>query len=511
VGVTTDGATGGDSPLPLDAAQEGGAWVGDPVTCAHAQSARTYVGCDFWPTVLPNFVGKHFDYVVVVANAGAAAAHVVIERAGQQVSEGDVPPNAATKFFLPWVDELKRFTGMCDTDPSPPFDSSKRVPGGAYHLTSSVPVTVFQFNPLEYGPKGGPPGKDWSSCKCMFGCHSYTNDASLLLPSPALTGNYRVTGQSGILVPDYYKAPGYFSVTGLEDGTTVLAKIGPKGQTLAGGGLPAAGPGQLLEFPIGRGEVVQIVGTPETDLTGTQVQADKPVQLMSGHPCIQLPFDRQACDHLEETVQPAETLGKHYFVAAPTGPAGGAVPQTIRIVGNVDGTKLTYPGTAPAGAPSTIQAGEVVELPEVKQSFEIVGDHEIAVTTFMLGHTIVDPNPMTSRGDPSQSNVAAVEQFRVKYVFLAPDDYDVSYADVVMPMDAQVSLDGAPIAGAPAAIGSGYGVARLKLGPGTDGAHVLVSDKPVGLQVMGYGYATSYQYPGGLNLEGIAPPPPPLK
>jgi hypothetical protein len=40
---------------------------------------------------------------------------------------------------------------------------------------------------------------------------------------------------------------------------------------------------------------------------------------------------------------------------------------------------------------------------------------------------------------------------------------------------------------------------------------VLVSDKPVGLQVMGYGSYTSYQYPGGLNLGLIAPPPPPIQ
>jgi hypothetical protein len=29
----------------------------------------------------------------------------------------------------------------------------------------------------------------------------------------------------------------------------------------------------------------------------------------------------------------------------------------------------------------------------------------------------------------------------------------------------------------------------------------------VGIQVLGYGLYTSYQYPGGLNLEIIAPPP----
>jgi len=42
-----------------------------------------------------------------------------------------------------------------------------------------------------------------------------------------------------------------------------------------------------------------------------------------------------------------------------------------------------------------------------------------------------------------------------------------------------------------------------------DGAHVLTASAPVGLQVLGYGSYTSYQYPGGLNLKQISAPPPP--
>jgi hypothetical protein len=36
---------------------------------------------------------------------------------------------------------------------------------------------------------------------------------------------------------------------------------------------------------------------------------------------------------------------------------------------------------------------------------------------------------------------------------------------------------------------------------------VLTASVPVGLQVLGYGEYTSYQYPGGLNLSQIAPAP----
>jgi hypothetical protein len=77
----------------------------------------------------------------------------------------------------------------------------------------------------------------------------------------------------------------------------------------------------------------------------------------------------------------------------------------------------------------------------------------------------------------------------------------------VQPMDATLTLDGAPIDIAPVAIGSGFGVARVELPLGNSGAHLLEATAPVGIQVLGYGTATSYQYPGGSDLIAIAPPP----
>jgi hypothetical protein len=81
----------------------------------------------------------------------------------------------------------------------------------------------------------------------------------------------------------------------------------------------------------------------------------------------------------------------------------------------------------------------------------------------------------------------------------------------VLPLDASLTLDGALLSGSPEPIGSGYGVLRVVLGPGNDGAHILVASQPVGLQVLGYGRYTSYQFPGGMNLNAIAPPPEPPK
>jgi len=489
----------------------GGGWEGDPITCAQAAENHTYVGCDFYPTVLPNVVKGYFDYAVVVANAGDAPADVVIERGGVQVGAATVAPGSLETLYLPWVDELKHYDYLCDTDPSmqPGPLASKRVVDGAYHLTSSVPVTVFQFNPLEFEGAGGPAGKDWSACQqCWPGCSSYTNDASLLLPSTALTGSYVVTAMAG--GSDQGVAfPGYVAVTGLFDGTTVQVKVSPTGRVIAGGGIPEAGPGTLFSLPLDRGEVVVLMGDETSDLGGTIVSADAPVQVMTGMPHVQLPYDTPASDHLEETVFPVETLGTRYHVVRPTGPNGDLVPHRVRLFGVVDGTQLSYPQGAPPGAPVTLNLGEVADLGIVDQDFEVEGDQAFAVATFQLAGSLVTGMPLGS-GDPAQSAVAAVEQYRSKYVFLAPSDYTTSFATVVRPEGLALLLDGAPVTQPPVPIGGGWEAVRIPLSPGpNDGAHVLRASEPFGLQVMGYGFATSYQYPGGLNLEGITNPLPP--
>jgi hypothetical protein len=234
------------------------------------------------------------------------------------------------------------------------------------------------------------------------------------------------------------------------------------------------------------------------------------VQVLTGVACINSPVDAYACDHIEEVVFPAETLGRHYFVTVPTSPDGTPIGHVVRIYGNVDGTKLTYPSIKPVGGPSTIDAGEVKDLGIVTESFEIVGDHEFAAGSFQLGAELLGKNPQepSNEGDPAQSIATAVEQYRTKYVFLAPLDYDYSYVDVVLPKGTKLTLDGKEIFVKLEPIGPNYGVSRVLLNVGNNGAHTLTASAPVGIQVIGYGAYTSYQYPGGLDLDAIAPPPP---
>jgi hypothetical protein len=339
------------------------------------------------------------------------------------------------------------------------------------------------------------------------GCFSFSNDASLLLPSTAMTGNYRIMGQRGWTAQNMPIMGPYFTITATQDNTTVTVKTSPSSNVLAGGGIPATNGGGSFMLTMNAGDVAEVIGQTgnTTDFSGSLVTASAPVQVISGLPCVYQPETSPACDHIEESLFPAETLGQHYIVSVPTGPLGSPVGHIVRIFGNANGTTLSYAPSKPAGCPTSIGAGQVVDCGIVMQDFEVKGNHEFAVGSYQLGGSIVDP--MGGKGDPSQSFAVAVEQFRSTYIFLAPSDYDVSYVDIIGPTGTQATVDGIP-AGTFAAVGaSGFGVARVKLGSATNGVHQLKSDKPVGIQVMGYGSYTSYQYPGGSNLSAIAPPP----
>lgn len=384
--------------------------------------------------------------------------------------------------------------------------------------------------------KGGAPGKDWSTCQKLNisapECYSYSNDASLLLPSTAMTGSYRLMGsygfsrhpmQEGTSTPDLSQPlqPGaapYFVVTGTADGTNVSVKLGPKGKVVAGHGIIATPAGGTVTFRLDTGDVAEVLGGTgrEFDFSGSLLTADKPVQVITGVPCIDYPLDTVACDHVEETVFPAQTLGRHYAVTTPTGPKKNRVAHAVRLCGNVDGTTLTYKPSAPPGCPSSLDAGDVVDCGELTNlDFEVKGTHELGVAMLMIGASKADPSFNGSsftvlQGDPSQSFAVTVAQYRLKYVFLAPNDYKTNFVDVIAPAGTKVDLDSTDVTSKLTPIaGTDFLIGRLELVNAGDGTHVLKADKPVGIQVLGYGDYTTYMFPGGLNLgEKIAPIPP---
>jgi cysteine-rich repeat protein len=435
--------------------------------CAVSALGSSYLGCDYYPTITNNALLSQSvgDFGIAVANSGAATANVTVTKGATTVTTTTVAPGAVAVLVLPWT-SLATARTVLEVD-------------GAYRVRTDQPVTVYQYNPLNYAKNLD---------------YTYTNDASLLLPTNTWTGNYMVVGRN-----DWSGFPGLYAVVAKDDNTQVtLLPSATGGSVTAGAGVAANGTGTVT---LNAGDVLHVTSSGDSaypslnDVTGTRIQANKPVQVIGGHECTDVPYNVTACDHLEEAMLPIETLGSDYIVSAPLTSATTPRVRMVRIVAVEANTTLAYEPPQ-AGAPTTLaKAGDYAEISSTLASFQITADHRIMVAEYLIGQSLDN-----AAGDPAMVLAVPVQQFRSHYLFHAPTNYQANYMNITAPTGATITLDGvALVAGTPVGT-TGYSVIRVKLDNSGNGNHVADSADRFGISVYGYGDYTSYWYPGGLEL-----------
>jgi hypothetical protein len=497
--------------------------------CAAAEAERSYVGCDYWavPTINSQLafdgqdadgICQPFSFAVVVANAEGVTATVTIKTPGQDARTVTVEPSDAITIELPCAPELK---GVERKDAF-----SARSTTAAHHITSDVPITVYQFNPLEFQSvtaKGDT-------------IYSYTGDASLLLPVSSLTGDYVVITQPTLkqeAIPNdssldtiTRSGPGFVAMVGVESAPTEI-EIVSSAYTRASedGMIPALAPGDHYSVQLAQGEVLQLLSavpddcpgnamdsvfggtlryckvSKEYDLTGTQIKTPGKVGVISGHDCVFLPYNRWACDHIEESMFPTQSWGKDIVVSiSETVACQDTIPNIVRILSGADGNHIDF-------APSTVHAslvldkGEFVEF-EVKDDFRLVASSAVLVAQFLLGQDYNGRRTTSSflKGDPSMSLAIPVEQWRKRYPFLIPETFSDNYVNVIARAHQLVLLDDRVVSGFVPIKGTKNVIARVPL---QGGRHFAESAQPFGIVLYGYAPFTSYMMPGGLDLTAI--------
>ncbi|HQP34475.1 MAG TPA: IgGFc-binding protein [Polyangiaceae bacterium] len=441
----------------------------------------SYIGCEYYPTVTTNSQlgskaapgASGFHFAVAIANTDSKSATYTITRGTAYTTSGTVAANSVQIVQLPWVTELANPSSYVS------LVSRNSTGAGAYRLVASRPVTVYQYNPLEYSSGGG---------------YSYTNDASLLLPVNAWRSTYRVAARN-----TWSGYPGFYAVVASQDATSVTLSPSATGAIIrAGGGVASNGTGTVS---LNRGDVLQVMsasggGGPDiSDVTGTYVSSTKPVQVFGGHDCTDIPWNVTWCDHIEESMFPIETLSTEYFVGAPWIGVNSVKANQVRIVAMDGATTLTY-DPPQSGAPTSIAAaGRYVEF-QTSGVFRITGSGRILVAQYMIGQAAGG-----NTGDPAMALAVTSQQYRTNYLFHAPTNYEANFVNVMAPTGASVTLDGAAVTGFTAIGSTGFGIARVQL-PNTNlGNHRILSNMPAGISVYGYGQYTSYWYPGGLDLK----------
>jgi len=451
--------------------------------CEVDPKLNTYVGCDYWAADLDNIEGGQWERVALVVSVplGAGDAEVTIT----DWSLEPPAPLTAMELSVPdlVVDEggLEVFLLPTGHD----IDGSM-LSRRSFRVESSAPVTVHQFNPLN-------------------GDEVYTNDASLLLPSPALGQEYLV--MSWPLRTWGLPIRGFLTIIATDEAPTTV-QIWPSAATTPGPDLPALAPDPDApwEVVLAHGEVLNLEtdGPEGADLTGTRIVADHNVVVFGGHECANIPLGVNYCDHVEQQLYPVAAWGTSYIGDA-FAKRDAAQVDTWRILAGADGVQVSLEPPV-ADPPESLDRGEFFEF-DTAESFRVDATGPILVGHFLQGsnHSGFSPTcGTTGIGDPAFTLGVPVDQYLNKYIFLTPEHYDEDYVNIMHPPDAQITIDGWDLEDIVLPIAThdlgDHIVMQVEI---PDGVHVITGDVPFGVTVYGYDCDVSYAYPGGLSLKSM--------
>ena len=521
--------------------------------CELAEKANSYMGCSFWPTVTMNaglhegFTGQ-YGFAAVVGNTNDVEAHVtVIDHSTGQSSQTNVQANNVQTISLAWKEKLLRPLLPDESNFYSVFTSD------SYELLSDIPVTVYQFTPLF---SALPPTSttcfaigdlpSYIMCDYVNGqrcsdpvsgfCQdfSFTNDASILLPTHSLADDYMILTRptfhlcgnySGSSCSQASANPAFFSIVAVDEGQTSV-EITFTADTLAGlnNNPQAFTAGQTTTFTMEQDQIIQFLSADKldecqweadadpsssrayckapagTDFTGTRVRSNgKRIAVFTGHDCDFVPYNRWACDHLEQQVPPLRTWGRQFLVTYATQEMNN--PNVVKIVSSAAGNTLTF--TPQVHADVTLNAGEYVEF-EYTEHFRVVSTQPVLVAQFLVGQNY-QPDAATTYGDPAFLYNVPYGQFLSEYSFLAPSTYKLDYLNIIAPEGANIFLDGwLQDTDWQVIPDTGLKVKTMEI---FDGVHKITSDDPqnitFGIIVYGLDEFVSYAYPGGMKLEDL--------
>lgn len=352
--------------------------------------------------------------------------------------------------------------------------------------------------------------------------YQYTSDAFLVLPVSSLGKEYIVASMADMsAMYQGLDLPSETTITAVEDNTTFTFTLGGNNITRTTGGLSL---NESKTFTMNRGDVVVFATNgDEHDLTGSKIVANKPVAVVSGNQCANVPTDKPWCDYIAEMEMPTNTWGKTYIVATPHGRMNGAM---IKIFAKEPNTKVfrngqLYKVLAKAGGVEG--QGYIYDRNGAGTNNPTLytADKPINITLFNPGQS--DDNIVS---DPFQMNQISNELFATSYVITTPGSkqsgysFTNNYVELVYPLNQEI-LIGMMANGAItyAPVNSKFGnapgktletkidgvtwVVKYLLLPG-DGTYYFRSNSKFGLYQYGFSNYDSYGQPGGVLIKDIA-------
>ncbi|MCX6154906.1 MAG: choice-of-anchor D domain-containing protein [Candidatus Kapabacteria bacterium] len=354
------------------------------------------VGKDFWFTVPPCFFDESFgsENFIRLFITSPSNALCVVEIPGkgfystQQTIANDViqfplTPNDAQ----PYVKKGNE-----------PYYPEKVYTGAGVHVFSEAPLVVY-----------------------VAVRYHYTSDSWLCVPTASFGKEYIVAsyGDMTAMFPSY-TLPSLSGCVAAYDDTKVRFTLGGNPKSVTAGGLL---PLQSANVNLNKGDVWMISSKgPDADLTGSKFAANKPIGVVSGNQCTNIPTDNQWCDYTAEMDLPTYVWGLDYYV--PVMP-GRKYPPLMRIFGKDPGTSFYRDGnmigtvTAVPGLMGKGWFEQRLHPMGIKpHSVTVSGTAPIGVVEYNTG-VQEDGYPLPN-SDPFECVISPIQQYQKEITFCTP-------------------------------------------------------------------------------------------
>lgn len=405
------------------------------VACAGSLSAQSICkGTDFWLTLANNLTGNSGMEIKVVADA--ATTGTITSPAGLSVAFS-VAPGAPYTYVVPTTYAVSTY---------------QTVQNLGLRVQTTAPVAVFTSSVT-----GG------------------SGDATLVYPTPSLGTEFRVA--------TYYNLYQSTLQVVAPNNNTQVTFVLPCAST---SGSPANTP---INVTLNQGQTYCIAAN--CDLTGTLVTSTRPIQLLTGSYCAQVPSGITYCDAIFNYALPNNYWGTQY-VTTPSG--GRSCQDRYRIVALNNATAVYRNGTLV----STLNAGQFYE------AILSGGNIFTASDKIAISHYPISASSCGNAGDPAMVQLIPTDMWETSYRFATLNHTNIgSHFLTIVARTAgttSILLNGVPVAGwLPVASGtSGYSYVIRSM---PTGEYTLTGDSIFHGVMAGWGSYNSYA-----NIIGGAHP-----
>ncbi|OZG70938.1 hypothetical protein BTA51_22790 [Hahella sp. CCB-MM4] len=429
-----------------------------------AAGQQTHEGKNFWLPATINYITDGNLHIYMVSPEHDANVTINMQVLG--ISESlELVAGEISTYTIP-LSSIKSVGG---------YDVDKLLEKHAIHIESDKNIVVYALNQA-----------------------TQSTDSFLALPVEALGRRY--------VVGHYFNGPGkpVIGLVATQDNTAI--QVRPTMDMFVGGQQVKLG--EILTLNLNAGDVYNLdaTGSAKADLTGTLIDADKPVVVMGEHTCAYVPSGVRACDHLVEQMPPLDSLGTAFVTVPFYGRGGnaetGQYGDTFRIVAPYENTEVYIDGVLSYRL-SSQQYAEFV----APESQHIKTSKPSLLLQFSNSDHFDNTDPErvipANYVDPFMVVVPPVEQFLSSYnISTSARELRYQFINVLAPVETldTLTLDNQPVDAQSFVVTTGgeYAYAQIRV---STGSHKIEADAPFGIYIYGYDDYESYGHLGGMAFS----------